>query len=81
MLLKLVIILFAVVIISLVVTQIILPLLTNRRLFPAFRMPTYTDVEIENLYQKHEEFNHIKYMNDLANELNSKIEKLNKDSK
>lgn len=81
MFLKLVVILLAVVIVSLVVTQIVLPLLTNRKLFPAFRMPSETDGVIDGLYQKHEEFDQVKYANDLANELKTKIEKLNKESK
>lgn len=81
MLLKLVVAGVLVTVVLLVVTQIILPLLTNKKLFPAFRKYTEVDKVIENLYQKHEEFDQAKYANDLANELKSKIEKLNKESK
>lgn len=81
MLLKLVVAGVLVTVVLLVVTQIILPLLTNKKLLPAFRKPTDADKVIENLYQKHEEFDQAKYANDLANELKTKIEKLNKGSK
>lgn len=81
MFLKLILAGVLVTVVLLVVTQIILPLITNKKLFPAFRMLTETDIVIETLYQKHEEFDQAKYANDLANELKYKIEKLNKESK
>lgn len=81
MLLKLVVMGLLVFITYLVITQTILPLLLGTKLFPAFRKSTVVEDTIETLESQHQEFDQIKYMNDLANELNTKINNITKESK
>lgn len=81
MLLKLVVMGTLVILTYLLVSQIIIPSLLGIKLFPAFRKATEVEEVIEDLQQKHQEFDQVKYANDLAGELINKIETLNKDSK